>query len=70
MGRSLNQRVLLPSGRSIPRPSPLSWHDGQRDVGGVLRAMQDSLQRWFEFGILGNPVPRIGVTVEAREVAG
>src|SRR5215813_13062209 len=38
-------------------------------MGGVLRAVQDGLQGWFELGVLGNPSPRIGVTVEAGEVA-
>src|SRR5712691_11491396 len=50
-------------------PRPLSWHDGQRDMGGVLGAVQDGLQRWFEFGVLGHPPPRVSVTVEAGEVA-
>src|SRR5215467_13647273 len=38
-------------------------------MGGVLRAVQDGLQGWFEFGVLGNPSPRVGVPVEAGEVA-
>src|SRR6266540_7209070 len=50
-------------------PPPLSWHDGQRDMGGVLRAVQNGLQRWLERGVLGHPPPRVGVPVEAGEVA-
>src|SRR5215470_19148659 len=38
-------------------------------MGGVLRAVQDGLQGWFEFGVLSNPPPRVGVTVEAGKVA-
>src|SRR5919197_3634947 len=38
-------------------------------MGGVLRAVQDGLQGWFEFAVLGDPPPRVGVTVEAGEVA-
>src|SRR5712691_2261970 len=61
--------VLLLEGEACLAPPPLSWHDGQRDMGGVRRAVQDSLQRWLEFGVLGNPLPRVGVPVEAGEVA-
>ena len=38
-------------------------------MGGILRAVPDSLQRWCEFGVLGDPPPRVGVAIEAREVA-
>src|SRR5262252_2365143 len=37
-------------------------------MGGILRAVQDSLQGWLELGVLGNPPPRVGVPVEAGKV--
>ena len=35
----------------------------------ILDVVQNSLQHGLEVAVLGNPLPRVGVAIEAREVA-